>query len=34
MEDCQVCVHPEMIYPTLKRLEVPEILEVRWGGKW
>jgi hypothetical protein len=30
----QVCVHSEMMHLTLKRLEVPGSLEVRWGGWW
>ena len=29
--DFQVCVHSEMIHLTLKRLEAPGILEVRWS---
>ena len=32
VEDCWVCVHLEMMHLTLKRLEVPGSLEVRWGG--
>jgi hypothetical protein len=32
--DCQVCVHSEMMRLTLKRLEAPGSLEVRWGGAW
>jgi hypothetical protein len=31
VEDFQVCVHSEMIHLTLKSLEAPESLEVRWG---
>jgi hypothetical protein len=31
-DDFRVCVHSEMIYLTLKRLEAPGSLEVRWGG--
>ena len=31
-ENCQVCVHSEMIHLTLKRLQAPGTLEVRWGG--
>jgi hypothetical protein len=27
-----VCVHSEMMHLTLKRLETPGSLEVRWGG--
>jgi hypothetical protein len=36
VEDFQVCVHSEMICLTLKRLEAPGSLEVRWsgGGGW
>jgi hypothetical protein len=33
-EDCRVCVHSEMMHLTLKRLEVPGSLEVRWGWGW
>ena len=32
--DCRVCVHSEMMHLTLKRLEAPEFLKVRWGGGW
>jgi hypothetical protein len=32
VEDFQVCVHSEMMHLTLKRLEAPGSLEVRWGG--
>ena len=28
-EDCQVCVHSEIMHLTLKRLEAPGSLEVR-----
>ena len=31
-EDCLVCVHSEMKNLTLKRMEVPRSLEVRWHG--
>jgi hypothetical protein len=31
VEDFQVCVHSEIIYLTLKRLEAPGRLEIRWG---
>jgi hypothetical protein len=31
-EDFWVCVHSEMMHLTLKRLEDPGSLEVRWGG--
>ena len=34
VEDFQVCVHSEMMHLTLKRLEAPGSLEVRWGGDW
>jgi len=34
VENCQVCVHSEMMYLALKRLEAPGSLEVRWGGGW
>ena len=34
VEDCQVCVHSEMMHLSLKRLEAPGSLEVRWGGGW
>jgi hypothetical protein len=34
VEEFQVCVHSEMKYLTLKRLEIPESLELRWGGGW
>jgi hypothetical protein len=27
-----ICVHSEMMHLTLKRLEAPKSLEVRWGG--
>jgi hypothetical protein len=30
----RVCVHSEMIHLTLKRLEAPGSLAVRWGGGW
>jgi hypothetical protein len=30
-EDCRVCIHSEMMYLTLKRLEVPGSLEDQWG---
>jgi hypothetical protein len=33
-QDFQVCVHSEMMNLTLKRLEAPGSLEVRWGGGW
>ena len=33
-EDCWVCVQSEMMNFTLKRLEAPESLEVRWAGRW
>ena len=29
-----VCVHSEMMHLTLKRLEAPGSLVVRWGGGW
>jgi hypothetical protein len=32
VEESQVCVHSEMMHLTLKRLEAPGSLEVRWGG--
>ena len=32
VEDFWVCVYSEMMYLTLKRLEVPGSLVVRWGG--
>jgi hypothetical protein len=32
IEDCRVCVHSEMIHLTLKRVEAPGSLEIRWGG--
>ena len=32
VEDFWVCVHSEMMHLTLKRLEAPGSLEVRWGG--
>ena len=32
VEDCRVCVHSEMVYLTLKRLEAPGRLEVRCGA--
>jgi hypothetical protein len=31
VEDGQVSVHSEMMHLTLKRLEAPGSLEVRWG---
>jgi hypothetical protein len=31
VEDYQVCVHSKMMHLTLKRLEAPGSLEVRWG---
>jgi hypothetical protein len=31
-EDCQVGVHSEKMHLTLKRLEAPGSLEIRWGG--
>jgi hypothetical protein len=34
VEDFQVCVHSEMMHLTLKKLEAPGNLEVRWGGGW
>jgi hypothetical protein len=34
VEDGQVYVHSEMMHLTLKRLEAPGSLEVRWGGRW
>ena len=34
VEDCQVCVHSEMMHLTLSRLKVPGTLEVRWDGAW
>ena len=34
VEDCRVCVHSEMMHPSLKRLDAPGSLEVRWGGRW
>jgi hypothetical protein len=33
-QDCCVCVHFEMMYIILKRLDAPGSLEVRWGGGW
>jgi hypothetical protein len=33
VENFQVCVHSEMVHLTLKRLESPGSLEVRWGGR-
>jgi hypothetical protein len=30
-EDFQVCVHSEMMHLTLKRLDAPGSLEVKWG---
>jgi hypothetical protein len=32
VEDFQICVHSEMKYLTLKRLEALGSLEVRWDG--
>jgi hypothetical protein len=32
VEDIQVCVPSEIKYLTLKKLEAPESLEIRWGG--
>jgi hypothetical protein len=32
VEVCWVCVHSEMMHLTLKRLEAPGSLAVRWGG--
>ena len=32
VEDFRVCVHSEMMHLTLKRLEAPGNLLVRWGG--
>jgi hypothetical protein len=32
IEDCWVHIQSEMMYLTLKRLEAPGSLEVRWGG--
>jgi hypothetical protein len=32
IKDFRVCVHSEMKHLTLKRLEAPGSLEVRWGG--
>jgi hypothetical protein len=32
VEDFQLCIHSEMTYLILKRLEVPGSLEVRWDG--
>jgi hypothetical protein len=32
VEDFQIYVHSEMMHLTLKRLEAPGSLEVRWGG--
>jgi hypothetical protein len=32
IEDFWVCIHSEMMRLTLKRLEAPGSLEVRWGG--
>jgi hypothetical protein len=29
-----VCVHSEMMHLTLKRMEAPGSLEVRWDGGW
>jgi hypothetical protein len=34
VEDCQICAHSEMMHLTLKRLEAPGILEIRWGQEW
>ena len=34
VEDFQVCVHSEMMHLTLKRLEAPGSLEVRWDRGW
>ena len=34
VDDFQICVHSEMKHLTLKRLEAPGSLEVRWGGGW
>jgi hypothetical protein len=34
VEDFWVCVYSEMMHLTLKRLEAPGSLEVRWGGGW
>jgi hypothetical protein len=31
VEDCQVCVHSEMMHPALKRLKTPGSLEI-WGS--
>jgi hypothetical protein len=33
-EDFQDCVQSEKMHLTLKRLEVPGSIEVRWGGVW
>lgn len=33
-EDCRVWVHSEMLYVTLKRLEVPKNGRDWWGGGW
>jgi hypothetical protein len=33
-EDYQVCVHSEMMYLTLKRLEALGSSEVMWGRGW
>ena len=34
VEGFQVYVHSEMMYLTLKKLEAPGSLDVRWGGGW
>jgi hypothetical protein len=34
VEDFRICIHSEMMHLTLKILEVPGSLEVRWGGGW
>jgi hypothetical protein len=34
VEDFWVCVHSEMMHITLKRLEAPGSLEVRWDRGW
>jgi hypothetical protein len=34
IEDFRVCVHSEMMHLTLKRLEAPESLDIRWDGGW
>jgi hypothetical protein len=34
VEDFRVCVQSEMMHLTLKRLEAPGSLEVRWGEGW